>query len=454
MANIWINGANAFIPAKSKRRTELGPRARILGAAEWLVTALEIFGRPMSTAHLVRRAQERTGLTDFGNASFTEPLEVLTRSYAEEAELGRFGQMTAQWDTLRFLSNLLVLREAEKKNPEILRQSIERPIFITGMPRSGTTFLHNLFSQDPSNRVVRCWETIYPNADCAGSPADPNGRARKVDRQLALFERLAPEIRLVHPMTAYSAQECSEITAHVFRSLRFDTTHNVPTYRAWLGGAGHLEAYRFHQRFLKHLQQERGPGRWILKCPDHVFALDAIRAIYPDACFIFLHRNPLEVLSSVARLTEVLRRPFTRHVDRGQIGKQVSDSWARGAAILVKEAETNGSADSVAHLEFRTFVQDPFRTLATLYRRFGLTFSEELAMRVRGFIAERPNGGYGRNNARLEDYGLDAQAERGRYRDYMACFRLSESSEVAGRGPGLINPSGAQHASHRRGPLP
>jgi hypothetical protein len=92
------------------------------------------------------------------------------------------------------------------------------------------------------------------------------------------------------------------------RSLRFDTTHYVPSHAAWLKGAGHLEAYRFHKRFLQHLQHQAGAGNWILKTPDHIFALDALREVYPDARFIFVHRDPMKALPSVARLTEILRR--------------------------------------------------------------------------------------------------------------------------------------------------
>ncbi len=396
---------------------------QIMGAGDRLARALNMFGPMRSAAEFISLAQRRTGLTDFGEVSFEEPLEVLTQSWQEEANLSTFGYLAARWDALRFLSNLLMLRDAEKRAPEILDQSIDQPIFITGMPRSGTTFLHNLLYLDPANLAVRCWETIYPCPARRHPSSRADRRPRKVERQLAGFARLAPEIRSMHPMTAESPQECTEITGHVFRSLRFDTTHNVPAYRLWLDEAGHLAAYRFHKRFLKYLQRDHGPGRWILKCPDHVFALDAIRQVYPDARFVFLHRNPVEVLSSVAKLTEILRRPFTRRVDRLAIGRQVSERWARGAATLLEDAESgSGSADRVLHLDFRRLVRDPKSCVAALYRHFQLPFSHEFAARLDRFIAERPNGGYGHNESRLEDYGLDAPTERARFRDYMAYF--------------------------------
>jgi len=237
-------------------------------------------------------------------------------------------------------------------------------------------------------------------------------------------------------MTAQSPQECTEITAHVFRSLRLDTTHNVPSYRRWLDRAGHLEAYRFHKRFLQYLQRRKGAGCWILKCPDHVFAFDAIRAVYPDARFIILHRDPLKVLSSVLRLTEVLRRPFTRRIDRQEIGRHVNQHWQKGAALLV-EADTKGLASplNLRHVEFRDFIADPFRTISALYSHFDLPLTNAATSRIKAFIAPRPNGGYGRGTGRVEDYGLSVQALREAYQPYMKHFGIESETEATSKLP-------------------
>lgn len=418
---MWLQHSPALPIGSGGPRRDIG-KPRLLDSLDRLVGAWGLTPHRLSAAELTQLAMRRTGLADFGDSPFEEPLQVLTRSYEEEARLSVFGRMAARWDLLRFLSNLLMLRKAEQDNPAILEEPIARPIFITGLPRSATTFLHNLFSQDQSNHVVRCWETIHPCATGSGRMAAPDARAASVERHLDAFAWLAPEMRRVHPMSARSPQECTEITAHVFRSLRFDTTHHVPTYRRWLDEAGHLAAYRFHRRFLQHLQHGKGPGRWVLKSPDHVFALDAIRAVYPDARFIFMHRSPLDVLASVAELTEILRRPFTREVDRQEIGSQVGDRWAQGADILVGAAARLPDSPDVAHLDFGGFVRDPIRRVAELYARFGLTFSEELATRLDHYVAAWPKGGYRRDRVPMEEYGLSTDEERCRYGNYMACF--------------------------------
>lgn len=410
------------------------PRAHALAellysAQQWLADAANhtsglfaVLTRPLAARELMTLVQRRAGLSDFG-ASVEEALNRLLRSYQEEAELSLLGRMAARWDTIRFLMNLLLLREAEKRDPAILEQAIVAPIFITGLPRSGTTFLHKLLCEDPSNRAVLCWETIFPLPAPGASAGSPDARAARVDRQLAAFAKLAPELPKLHPITAHSPQECSEIIAHVFRSLRFDTTHHVPSYRRWMDRAGYVEAFRFHKRFLQHLQHRKAPGPWILKCPDHVFALDALREVYPDARIVVMHRDPIEVLQSVARLTEVLRKPFTRRIDRRQIGRQVSDRWAQGAAILVETAERARHApEPTFHVTFQHFTDDPVGCVAALYRGLGLRFDAALAARLRDAAAAQPNGGYGQNRYRLEDYGLDPDAERRRFRDYTEYF--------------------------------
>ena len=192
---------------------------------------------------------------------------------------------------------------------------------------------------DPENRAPLVWETIFPWP----SDGEPDRRVARVARQLKMFEWLAPEFRALHPLEATSPQECSEITAHVFRSLRFDTNYQIPSYRHWLDADArrHVPAYQFHQRFLKHLQYQETRGqsqptrRWVLKCPEHVFALQAICAVYPDARMVFVHRDPVKVLLSVAHLTEVLRRPFCRGVDPELIGHDESARWVTGAERMI-----------------------------------------------------------------------------------------------------------------------
>jgi hypothetical protein len=327
--------------------------------------------------------------------------------------------MAVKWDVIRFLSNLLRLAAEEEARPAITARPVEAPIFITGLPRSGTTFLHGLLTEDPANLAPHFWQTVFPYPP-AGKP---DQRVQLVDRQLRTFARLAPDFPVVHPVNAITPQECSEITAHVFRSLRFDTTHAVPSYRAWLDAEGHEEAYRFHKRFLQHLQHQMGPGQWMLKCPDHIFAMPAIRAVYPDARFVFVHRDPTKVLASVTRLTEILRRPFTRRLDRRQLGRQESDRWADGAARLIRES--GADAGAIFHVLHTELVGDPLSTVAALYRHFGMNLSAKAVAHITRAVAVAATAQSERGHTyRMEDYGLDPEDERRRFADYIAHFGI------------------------------
>jgi hypothetical protein len=411
-----------LLPARIPGTSEPAPlvqEPRLFRTANRIADAAGLFRRALVASELMALAQRQTGLSDFGDWHFEEPLEVLLQSYESEADLSPFGRLAARWDTLRFLTNLLELREVERKHPEILSHSIVKPIFITGLPRSGTTFLHELMAEDKANSVVHCWETVYPSTS-----RNFDRKRKAVDRQLAVFGKVAPEVRTLHTLSAASPQECTEITAHVFASLRFDTTHHVPSYREWMDERGHRVPYGFHKRFLQHLQHRKGPGQWVLKCPDHVFALDDLCAVYPDARFIFIHRDPLEVLPSVARLTEVLRRPFTRSVDRAAIGRQVAERWQLGVATLVAASERLVDADRVLHLKFDALVADPVGTVAGIYERMGLKFTPDVALGVAQKATLEANQTRPRGGVRLEQYGLVSEFERDRHRDYVARFDL------------------------------
>ena len=382
-----------------------------------------VLRRPLRARDLIARAQAETGFTEFGDRSWDEPLDRFLAACAEPAaDLSLVGRLATRWDVVRFLSNLLRFQAEESRHPAIAAQRIERPIFITGLPRSGTTFLHRLMMTDPTNRAPLVWETIFPWP----KPYGADRRAAKVARQLKTFEWLAPEFRGLHPLDAASPQECSEITAHVFRSLRFDTNYQVPAYRAWLDSDSghHLPAYQFHRRFLRHLQFQDGtPRQWVLKCPEHVFALDAIRAVYPDARLVFVHRDPVKVLLSVARLTEVLRRPFTRHLDPHLIGRDESARWRDGVEQMIAAGDNAGLPEPICHIHHMDLISDPAATVQGVYRHFGM--APPAAGGIDQYVKARPNGGYGPRDYAFADHGLDEVTERDRFRPYMLRFGIA-----------------------------
>ncbi len=396
--------------------------------------------RPIDPDDLIRIARDQTGLRDFGDIAFLGPLTRLLQSCASESALSLVGRSATRWDIVRFLSNLLTIQAAMAAQPHIADLAVRQPIFITGLPRSGTTFLHRLMLADGANRAPAVWETIFP------SPRTGTRRQRiaRVDRQLKAFEYLAPEFRSLHPLDARSPQECSEITAHVFRSLRFDTNYNIPSYRAWMDAdvVRHLPAYRFHKRFLQFLQHQDGlERRWVLKCPEHIFALEAIKAVYPDARMIFVHRDPVKVLLSQAQLTEVLRRPFTRTLEPRSLGPHESRRWLDGTKRMMAVGDDAGLPESVCHVHHLDLITDPVTTVEGVYRHFGMTLTEPSARAIERYVAAKPKGGYGAHSYRFEDHGLNEAEERARFRPYMVRFGVTPEDAprpAPGREPDLV----------------
>ena len=393
------------------------------------VSDLVLRARPRTAAELMALARRKSGLHDFGPQPVEDALNRLQAAYHGEADLNLFGRISTHWDNLRLLTNLLILADRERADPSIVRRPVERPIFVMGLPRSGTSFLHELLAEDEASLVPRCWQAIYPYPDhpASGRGAGPDA----VQRQFSFFHFLAPELKNLHPFDARTPQECTEFTGHSFRSLRFDTSFHVPTYRRWLEQAGHVDGYRIHRRFLQHLQGET-PRRWVLKSPDHVFAMEALRTVYPDARIVFAHRDPLKVLPSVARLTEVLRKPFARRVDRAQVGSQITVDWAGGAQRIIEaDAARLWPSGQVLHVHYKPLTSDPIGAVARIYDHFGLELTSRYRARLDALVARKPDGGYGRNVYSFADFGLDPRTERARYADYVARFDVEEELAVA-----------------------
>ena len=342
---------------------------------------------------------------------------MLLDCYEREADLNTIGRYAAKWDTLRCLANLLRFETEEEEDREILNERIERPLFITGLPRSGTTLLHSLLAEDDGFQVPRCRQTIFPYPP-RGARRDRRGR--DVGRQLRMFQNLAPEMAAMHPLSADGPQECTEITAQVFRSLRFEMTHRVPSYQRWLDREGHESAYRFHKRFLQHLQRQQSVRRWVLKSPDHIHALAAVESVYPDCDIVLVHRDPLTVAVSAMKLTEVVRRPFARKIDRAEIGRQVLERVHEAAQTMMARSAPGAPARFI-HFHHAELAANPLEALESLYRRLDLDMASRTRDRLRARLAATPNEPHRYD---FEEFGLKPGELCERFGPYMDYFEV------------------------------
>lgn len=356
---------------------------------------------------LLEEARRRTGLEDVGDDAFREPLDILLRAYREEARLTPLGRIAARADVLRLLANRLRLVEDRRQRTGLDRAEIARPLFIVGLPRTGTTLLHGLLARDPASRAPRTWEVMYPSPPPGEPTNGPDSRIARVRRQLRWFHRMAPEYRLAHPVEAELPQECIAITEHTFSSPRFHRTHHVPTYRRWIEGRDREEAYQFHRRFLQHLQWKR-PGRWwVLKSPPHTFWIESLYRIYPDARFVQTHRDPLTVVASFASHTTKLRAAFSDRTDTVDADR-LARKWARGLeGLMAFRDREDVPADRFLDVQYPDLVREPLAQVRRIHRHFDLALTEPAVARMRDFLREHPKDRHGAHRYSLEEWGLD-----------------------------------------------
>jgi len=374
---------------------------------------------------LIEAACRQTAFADFGDPSFGEALRRLTESLEAEAQLNLMGRMATRYDLIRLLANRLRMAEDRKRNPAIPAEQIRRPIVITGLPRTGTTLLHSLLALDPANRVPLTWETMYPSPPPEASTYQTDRRISLVDGQLRWFHRLVKGFNRIHPVDARLPEECLVIFSHSLLSYQFETTHRLPSYLEWLEGQDLGPAYQAHRRFLQHLQWRCPGARWALKAPAHMFDFGAMFSVYPDACVVMTHRDPIEVAASNASLTATLRSAFSDHIDPREVGPECSRRWAEAIGRALRFRDQGGApAERFLDLYYVDLTADPVGAVRKVYAHFGLPFPEGLAEKIGAFLRGNPKDRFGRHRYTLEQFGMTLAEETARYAAYRTRFNL------------------------------
>jgi hypothetical protein len=373
---------------------------------------------------LLDKAVERTGLDDFGDTSFLEAFRVLLQAYETEAEFNFIGRVCVHSDTVRTLDNRLRLVADRRRHAAIAAEVIRRPLFITGLPRSGTTFLHALLAQDPDHRAPQVWEVMHPSPPPEAASYARDRRITTTARELKWIDILMPDFKTVHLIDARLPQECIAITNHDFRSYTFESMYHVPSYRAWHDVQDKRPEYEFHRHFLQHLQWRTPGKRWVLKAPSHLLALDGLLQVYPDAGIILTHRDPLKVLPSCASFTEVLRRAFSDCVDKVSLAQEVRQRWEEGAGLAVKYRQMPGLQKQFFDVRYSDLIRNPMSMVQRLYEHFDLELTSAAEGAMQQFLQANPKNKGGVHRYSLEEFGLNPEEERRRFQFYLDFFGL------------------------------
>ena len=371
----------------------------------------------LSEENLLETACRRTGLNDWGGDSFRAGLRVLLESDNTEARLSFLGKLAVRFEYLRSLCNRLRIQDTLNRHPEILDCSIRRPLFIVGFPRTGTTLLHNLLALDPDARAPLMWELLWP-APPRDEGADP--RIKWAKRGMRATCALMPGLRMAHPVSATAPEECFFLLENEFLCLGFEMVRYVPSYAAWLFKQDFLPAYASYRRQLQLLQWRRPALRWVLKSPFHLPSLDALLCAFPDASVIQTHRDLAEVAPSMCSLMHVVRRGFSRHVDRLRLGKDWLDTWSEAISRAMR-VRTH-SYSKFIDLDYRELIADPISVVQRLYARLGYMFTPELGERMTVWLDANKRQERRANHYTLEEFGLSRGMIEERFATYVQSF--------------------------------
>lgn len=376
----------------------------------------------------LNRAQNTTGnsLTD---SLSQEGLETLVRSLNEEANLSLFGRFAFQNVLRRSAVSRLHVERALNSQGEDEQTEIREPVFIIGMPRSGTTILHALLHLDRNHRAPLSWECLLPYPAPRAEDYVANARIETIRREFDQIFRLVPDFKKKHYMEADSPQECIGITALNFVSYQFLAMAYLPTYLEWFMSADQSRNLRWHKSFLKFLQSGGVvTPRWLLKSPVHMMRLRAVFDVYPDARVIATHRHPARVVPSCASLVSSMRSFYSDGEDSHRTGRDQLSTWAEFQNRFLADRQRIDKEDQIVDVRFEGFQSDQMGVIDSIYEKFGWNLHAEDREKMQRFLREQPHGKHGVHEYSLEEFGITEEEVNADFADYVD-FLASELAE-------------------------
>lgn len=374
---------------------------------------------------LMQRAQAVTSLSDFGEDSFREGLDLLVRSSDHEARLTERGRIGFDIQIIDLLANRLQIEHWYKKHPEIDEQEIVAPLIGLGLPRTGSTALSCLLAEDPNVRCIRNWEASMPcpPPETATELTDP--RIAIAQRMVLKRQEMFPRKMAMLPSSATMPTECQTYMGYDFKTQLFQALWQVPSYADWLNHQADLvPTYRYVKRVLKLLQWRCPPGRWRLKNPSHIVFIEALDKVFPDAHYWMTHRDIGNVIPSVADLYYELIKASSDDVDKNYLSALNTD-WCELGMRKVIAFRDSGNDHRFFDIQFGPFMKDPFPIIARLYDFLGEELTAEAFTRMQAWRRNTPRDQHGEHSYHAADFGIDLTQLRERFRFYTERFDVA-----------------------------
>ncbi len=377
--------------------------------------------RPLTldAERILENAQRASGFT-VDDPTFHEGLERLVHGLETQARLTTFGRLAARGTVQRSADSRSKVERTLTEHPEIANESIRAPVFIVGMPRSGTTILHALLHLDRNHRAPLSWECLLPAPAPRPEDHDDNDRLETVRKEFDQIFRLVPDFRRKHYMTADSPQECVGVTALNFASYQYLAMAYLPEYHDWFAKTDQVQNLQWHRRFLQFLQSGGiRTRRWLLKSPVHLMRLRALFEVYPDARVIVTHRHPASVVPSVASLISSMRSFYSDHEDTLRTGREQLLIWADYFARFLRDRRELDREDQMVDVFFDDFVKNQMSVVDSIYSRFGWELRPEDRARMEKLLQREHRGKHGVHQYSLAQIGVTRPELDNKYAHYL-----------------------------------
>lgn len=382
----------------------------------------------LSVARMVAAAKKKSGLQDFGDEWFLQPLSVLVDAINKEAELTPFGKLVQKGRLESALVTRLRVQELLKQHPEIRDVNIEKIILIAGLQRTGTTTLHRLIAADPKVRSLMSWEALNP----VPLPNEVPGNPKKRIQQAKIAERglayLSPEFFAIHPVEFDAPEEDVLLLDLCFMSQAPEATMHVPGYAAWLERQDHTPAYEYLRTLLKILTWQQPARNWVLKTPHHMEYLDIILKVFPEATIVQTHRDPQKTMGSFCSMVAHGRGVFSDQVD----AKEVAQHWVRKVRRLMERSiEVRASAPEKHFIDvsYYDLLKDPLAAVQRIYELAGIEFNEATAQAIANTQQRNVQHRYGKHVYHLADFDLSHDEIENQFGFYRQRYQIPFESE-------------------------
>ncbi len=378
-------------------------------------------GRDFDLNGILADAVDAAGLDDFGKDDYLPGLAKLLETY-ESNHFTEASRGSLRRRVMEVLISRLQVEDAWKRHPEVKQMPIAKPLFLTGLPRTGTSALLNVLANDPAARELKLWEARNPAPMERLQPGEEDPRYLQLKAELDHMNATS-DFKKIHYMTADSAEECIFLTNHTFQDAAYGVEVFLEPYASFYKEVDRRPQYQYHADLLRLLQWQRPAERWLLKTPSHICHLDIILEQHPDCGIIVTHRNPLEVIGSYCSMMMAVLPEQTVRMDPGEMGRRMLAHLGgqMDQSMAIRESLPAGR---IVDVMYRDFVDDTMGVVDSIYLQLGLPYPDAVRAAISAYVDDHPRGKHGSHDYRLEEFGLTHQQVLSRFANYIETYNI------------------------------